>query len=116
MSAVRAIHKGDVLIVDLTVSAGREQGGVRPAVAVSGGELPGAVIVVPLTGTMEALRFPNTLAVLSAKDNGLEKESVALVFHVRSVDKRRVMQVIGKIDAATRRKIDLALKKMLRFS
>ena len=113
---MRAIRKGDVLIVDLTVSAGREQGGVRPAVAVSGGELPGVVIVVPLTGTMEALRFPNTLAVLSAKDNGLEKESVALVFHVRSVDKRRVMQVIGKIDAATRRKIDLALKKMLRFS
>jgi len=113
---MRAIRKGDVLIVDLTVSAGREQSGVRPAVAVSGGELPGVVIVVPLTGTMEALRFPNTLAVLSAKDNGLEKESVALVFHVRSVDKRRVMQVIGKIDAATRRKIDLALKKMLRFS
>jgi len=113
---MRAIRKGDVLIVDLTVSAGREQSGVRPAVAVSGGELPGVVIVVPLTGTMEALRFPNTLAVLPTKDNGLEKESVALVFHVRSVDKRRVMHVIGKIDAATRRKIDLTLKKMLRFS
>ena len=111
-----AIRKGDVLIVDLTVSAGREQSGVRPAVAVSGGELPGVVIVVPLTGTMEALRFPNTLAVLSAKDNGLEKESVALVFHVRSVDKRRVMQMIGKIDAATRKKIDATLKKMFRFS
>ena len=58
---MRAIHKGDVLIVDLTVNAGREQGGVRPAVAVSGGELPGVVIVIPLTGTTEALRFPNTL-------------------------------------------------------
>lgn len=113
---MRAIRKGDVLIVDLTVSAGREQGGVRPAAAVSGGELPGVVIVVPLTGTMEALRFPNTLAVLPTKDNGLEKESVALVFHVRSVDKRRVMRVIGKIDSATRKKIDTALKKMLRFS
>ena len=113
---MRAIRKGDVLIVDLTVSAGREQGGVRPAVAVSGGGLPGVVIVVPLTSTMEALRFPNTFPVLPTKDNGLEKESVALVFHVRSVDKRRVMHVIGKIDAATRRKIDLALKKVLRFS
>src|SRR3989344_7295185 len=110
---MRAIRKGDVLIVDLTVSAGHEQSGVRPAIAISGAELPGVVIVVPLTGTMEALRFPNTLAILPAKDSGLEKESVALVFHVRSVDKRRVMRVIGKIDAATRKKIDVVLKKML---
>jgi len=113
---MRAIRKGDVLIVDLTVSAGREQSGVRPAIAVSGGELPGVVIVVPLTGAMEALRFPNTLAILPTKDIGLEKESVALVFHIRSVDKRRVMNVIGKINSATRRKIETTLKKMLRFS
>ena len=113
---MRAIRKGDVLIVDLTVSAGREQSGVRPAIAISGEELPGVVIVVPLTSAMESLRFPNTLAILPAKDSGLEKESVALVFHIRSVDKRRVMNVIGKIDSATRRKIETTLKKMLRFS
>ena len=112
---MRAVRKGDVFIVDLAVSAGREQSGVRPAVAVSGGELPGVVVVVPLTGTMEALRFANTIAILPTKDNGLEHESVALVFHVRSVDKRRVMHIIGKIDAATRKKIDAVLKKMLRL-
>ena len=116
MSAMRAIHKGDVLVVDLTVSAGREQSGVRPAIAISGGELPGVVIVVPLTGTAEALRFPNTLTILSEKENGLENQSVALMFHVRSVDKRRVMNIIGKIDAVTRKKIDVVLKKMLQLS
>ena len=110
------IRKGDVLIVDLTVSSGYEQGGVRPAIAVSNGELPGVVIIVPLTSTMEALRFPNTLALLPARDNGLEKESVALLFHVRSVDKRRVMKVIGKVDATTRRKVDAVLKKMFLLS
>ena len=113
---MRAIRKGDVLIVDLTVSAGHEQSGVRPAIAISGKELPGVVVVVPLTSAMEALRFPNTIAILPAKDIGLEKESVALVFHIRSVDKRRVMHVIGKIDSATRRKFDATLKKMLRLS
>ena len=112
-----AIRKGDVLIVDLTtVSAGHEQSGVRPAIAISGGELPGVVIVIPLTGTIEALRFPNTLAILPSKECGLENQSVALMFHVRSVDKRRVMHIIGKIDTATRKKIDVALKKMLQLS
>ncbi|HEY4500802.1 MAG TPA: type II toxin-antitoxin system PemK/MazF family toxin [Candidatus Paceibacterota bacterium] len=116
MSAVRAIHKGDVLIVDLTVSAGREQGGVRPAIAVSGGELPSVVIIIPLTSTIEALRFPNTLAILPEKDNGLENQSVALMFHMRSIDKRRIVNIIGKVDAATRKKIDVVLKKMLQLS
>ena len=116
MSAMRAIHKGDVLIVDLSVSAGREQSDVRPAIAISGGELPGVIIVVPLTSTIEALRFPNTLAILPAEDSGLESQSVALIFHIRSVDKHRVIRVIGKIDAVTRKKIDVALKKMLQLS
>lgn len=115
MSVMRAIRKGDIVIADLTISTGHEQSGVRPAVAVSG-NLPGVVIVVPLTGAMEALRFPNTLAILPTKDNGLEQESVALVFHVRSIDKRRVMHVIGKVDSATRKNIDAVLKKMLRLA
>lgn len=110
------IHKGDVLVVDLTVSSGYEQNGVRPAIAVSSGKLPGVTIVVPLTSTMEALRFPNTLAILPAKGSGLEKESVALIFHIRSIDKRRVINVVGKIDVATRKKIDAVLKKMLHLS
>jgi len=116
MSAMHTIHKGDVLIVDLTISTGREQSGVRPAIAVSGGELPGVVIIIPLTSTLEALRFPNTLAILPAKERGLENQSVALMFHMRSVDKRRVIGIIGKIDVVTRKKIDATLKKMLQLS
>ncbi|MDP3645662.1 MAG: type II toxin-antitoxin system PemK/MazF family toxin [bacterium] len=112
---MRALQKGDIIVVDLTVSAGREQDGVRPAIAVSADNLPGVAIVIPLTGTIEALRFPHTLAILPAKDNGLEHESVALIFHVRSIDKRRILRVIGKIDAVTRKKIDAVLKKMLRL-
>lgn len=82
---MRAVRKGNVLIADLTISSGREQSGIRPAIAASGGELPGVVIVIPLTGTIEALRFQNTLAILPDKDNGLEQESVALLFHMRSI-------------------------------
>lgn len=113
---MRGVSKGDVLVVDLRVSAGREQSGVRPAIAVAGSELPGVVVVVPLTGAVEALRFSNTLAILPDKDNGLEQESVALIFHVKSIDKRRIIRVIGKIDVGTKKKIDAALKKIFRLS
>lgn len=78
--------------------------------------MPGVVVVIPLTSAIEALRFPNTLAILPKKENGLENQSVALIFHMRSVDKRRVMHVIGKIDAVTRKKIDAAIKRILQLS
>lgn len=109
------IQKGDVLIVDLSTSSGREQSGVRPAIAVSAGNLPGVIIVIPLTSNMEALRFPSTLALLPDSKNGLEQESVALVFQVRAIDKKRVVQVIGKVGATTRKKIDELIKSMLRL-
>lgn len=113
---MHALQKGDVLIVDLAVSVGHEQRGVRPAIAVSAGRLPGVVVVVPLTTNKEALRFPHTLALSPESKNGLTEDSVALVFQVRALDKGRVMKIIGKLDAQTRAKIDAALKKVLRLS
>jgi mRNA interferase MazF len=109
------IQKGDVLIVDLSTSSGREQSGVRPAIAASTGNLPGVIIVIPLTSNIEALRFPHTLALLPDSKNGLKQESVALVFQVRAIDNKRIVQVIGKVDATTRKKIDGLLKSVFRL-
>ena len=111
-----AIQKGDICVVDLTVSVGREQSGVRPAIVVSPGDMPGVVIVIPLTTNIDSLRFPHTLALLPDSKNRLEQESVALIFQVRAIDKKRIMQIIGKLDSATRKKIDAALKKVIRLS
>ena len=108
------IQKGDVCIADLSLSFGREQRGVRPAIAVSAGDLPGVIIIVPTTSNMDTLRFPHTLALLPDVKNGLEQESVALVFQMRSIDKKRIKHVIGRLDAATRKKLDATLKKLLR--
>lgn len=110
------IQKGDVLIVDLSAGIGHEQRGMRPAIAVSLGNLPSVVVVVPLTSNMESLRFPHTLAVSPDPRNGLKQESVALVFQMRAIDKKRVTHVVGKLDAASRKKFDSELKRVLRLS
>jgi len=108
------MKKGDVCIVDLSTSAGHEQSGERPAILISDTKTDIA-IVVPLTGNLDALRFPYVLMILPSKNNQLDKESVALIFHIRAIDKTRIVKTIGKIDKSVQNKIDSVLKELLRL-
>lgn len=68
---------------------------------------------MPLTSNAEALRFPHVFAVLPDKKNNLVAESVALVFHIRSIDKKRIKKIIGVMSKNDQKKIDDILRKML---
>jgi mRNA interferase MazF len=53
------------------------------------------VCVVPVTGTLgEGLLYPP----LAPGSSGLAKESFALVDQLRSIDKRRIRRVFGKLE------------------
>jgi mRNA interferase MazF len=106
------MKKGDVCIINLAVEVGREQYGQRPAIVISDTGI-GILIVVPLTSNLEALRFPYTLAILPDKQNNLKQKSVALIFHIRAIDKSRVVKIIGKINKQVEKKINFILKEML---
>ncbi|MBU4298587.1 type II toxin-antitoxin system PemK/MazF family toxin [Patescibacteria group bacterium] len=106
------MKKGDVCIVNLAVEVGHEQFGERPAILISDTKT-GIIVVVPLTSNLEALRFPYTLAILPDKQNNLEQKSVVLIFHIRAIDKTRILKIIGKINKQTQRKIDYILREML---
>jgi mRNA interferase MazF len=106
------MKKGDVCIINLAVEVGHEQYGQRPAIVISDTGI-GILIIVPLTSNLEALRFPYTLAILPDKRNNLKQKSVALVFHIRAIDKSRVVKIIGKINKQIEEKINFILKEML---
>jgi len=106
------MKKGDVCIIRLVAGTGHEQYGERPAILISDTKI-GMVIAIPLTTNIDALRFPYTLAILPDKQNNLKQKSVALVFHIRAVDKIRIKKVIGKIDKKLQEKIDKIIKGML---
>lgn len=108
------MKKGDVCIINLSEGAGREQYGERPAILISNTKT-NIVVVIPLTANLEALRFPHVLTVLPNKQNKLTQESVALIFHIRSIDKKRIKKVIGKINKEMQGKIDKVLKDMLKL-
>jgi mRNA interferase MazF len=91
--------RGTVALVELDPTVGHEQRGTRPCVVVSDPAVNAdrrfpLIAVVPLTGTPgEGALYPE----LSPGKSGLTKTSYALVDHLRSVDKRRIRRVFGRI-------------------
>ena len=108
------MKKGDICLVNLAIEVGHEQFGKRPAILVSDTKA-GIAVIIPLTGDLEALRYPYTLAILPDSQNKLDKESAALIFHLRAIDKSRIIKVIGKLNKEGQRKIDRILKEMLKL-
>ena len=105
------IKKGEIWIVDIPQLGGREQQGVRPAIIVADTKTP-VVIVIPCTSSLEALRFMYTLLIEPSKGNGLNASSIALLFQVRAIDKKRLIKKIGILDKTVLRQISNLLKKL----
>jgi mRNA interferase MazF len=93
------VDRGAVVLVELDPTVGHEQHGTRPCVAVSDASVNAdqrfpLIAVVPVTGTPgEGALYPE----LSAGNSGLTKTSYALIDHLRSIHKRRIRRVFGRI-------------------
>jgi mRNA interferase MazF len=95
------LKPGDVCWIERPSAPGHEQSGRRPASVLQeddyGGSLP-LVIVAPLTSARSASRFAGTVEIELTDGDGLAKQSVALVFQIRAVDRTIVTNVIGEVD------------------
>lgn len=91
---------GLVVWVYLDPAEGREQGGRRPAVVVSAREYLQTVdtlaILVPITAVNRG--WPNHVPILGG---GLDRESWAMTEQVRTVSRRRIVGVSGRVDGRT---------------
>ena len=107
------IRKGDVFLADLNPAFGHEQQGRRPVLVVSNdaaNDTLQTVQIAPLTGQVKAARFPSTVLV-TVGEAGLAKDSVALLFQIRVLDKRRLQTRWGAVDKGTLEKIDAAIRQ-----
>ncbi len=105
------IDRGTIVQVNLNPTLGHEQRGKRPCVIVSGHDVEKEqkyplLCVVPISATPgEGALYPR----LSPGSSGLRKESFALVDQLRSVDKRRVLRVFGRISPTELAAVDEGL-------
>jgi len=110
------MNSGDVHWVELPDNDGKEQRGRRPVVILQddsyGSSLP-TVLVVPLSSTRAALRFPGTALIRATEKSGLRNDSVALVFQLRAIDRSRIATFLGAISIEERAAIQDEFRKLL---
>lgn len=113
--------RGDVYWINIPYprgTAGREQAGMRPAIAVqsdNSSQLP-TIVVIPTTTKTAALRFPHTVEVNPSSTNGFTQTSILLIFQLRAIDKNRIVRQIGKLEQEYLEQIDTEIKNLLELS
>ncbi len=105
------MKNGDIWLVDLSDAKGHEQQGTRPAIVV--GSANGLVLVVPLTSSVASARFSHTHAISPDPQNGLDAESIALVFQIVSLDRERFRHRIGTISEQHRLAVVAIIRDLL---
>src|SRR5665648_108443 len=106
------VKRGDLYYADLSPVIGSEQGGVRPILIIQndvGNKYSPTVIVAAITSQINKARLPTHIEI-TAQDFGLPKDSVVLLEQIRTIDKKRLREKIGKFDDELMRDIDDALK------
>ncbi len=106
-----AYSRGDMYYADLSPYIGSEQGGRRPVVIIQndvGNQHSPTVIIAAVTSKiLTKAKLP--VHVQLPHGLGLEKNSIALLEQIRTIDKSRLEDFIGKLDEQTMRCIDKAL-------
>ena len=111
----RPILRGELYYADLDPVIGSEQGGERPVVILQnnrGNHYSPTVIVAPLTTQKIKPQLPTHVAVAG---NGLRSSSLVLLEQIRTIDKRRLKEKIGKLPPNVMLRVDIALKISLGF-
>ena len=91
------MKKGEIWLIELPSTGSNEQSGLRPVIVMAEADAAMAFII-PLTSNLQALRYPNTILVKATNRNCLKNNSVALVFQLRSIDRKRLLEKTGLLE------------------
>jgi len=101
---------------DLGPAKGREQGGKRPVVIISGNlmnEHYDVRIICPISSQIK--NFAGCLILKKDKQNHLSKDSEILTFQVRTIAIKRLTKKIGEISTAQLNEIKFYLNEILSY-
>lgn len=102
------IERGEIYYADLSPTTGSEQGGIRPVIILqndTGNQYSPTTIVASITGR-EKKKIPTHTMIACA---GLPKTSIILLEQLRTIDKSRIGDYVGKADENVMSEVDRAL-------
>lgn len=105
------VKRGDVFYADLSPVVGSEQGGVRPVLVIQndiGNKYSPTVIIAAITSQINKAKLP-THVEITGQEYGLPKDSVILLEQIRTIDKKRLREKVGRFDQEMMNYVDDAL-------
>ena len=105
------VKRGDIYFADLSPVVGSEQGGMRPVLIVqndTGNRHSPTVIAAAITSQTGKAKLPTHIA-LQGRSVGLNRDSVILLEQIRTIDKSRLRERMGRLDPGTMSAVDSAL-------
>lgn len=106
------VHRGDIYYADLSPVVGSEQGGIRPVLIVQndvGNRFSPTVIAAAITSQKSKTDLPTHIR-LQAVGSGLAKDSIVLLEQIRTLDKQRLRERMGRLDDDSMNRVDQALQ------
>ena len=105
------VKRGDIYYADLSPVVGSEQGGMRPVLIVqndTGNKHSPTVIAAAITSQIGKARLPTHIE-LEGNTFGLTRDSVVLLEQIRTIDKRRLRERMGRVNEELMNKVDDAI-------
>ena len=109
---MNTIRRGDIFYADLSPVVGSEQGGIRPVLIVQndvGNRFSPTVIAAAITSQKDKARLPTHIQ-LNSTGSGLAKDSIVLLEQIRTIDKRRLKEHMGRLDEHSMARVNEALQ------
>ena len=106
-----SVKRGDIFYADLSPVVGSEQGGVRPVLIIqnnTGNRHSPTVIAAAITSQTGKANLPTHIS-LAARSCGLTRDSVILLEQVRTLDKSRLRERMGRLDEPAMHQVDNAI-------
>ncbi|MBO4676045.1 MAG: type II toxin-antitoxin system PemK/MazF family toxin [Oscillospiraceae bacterium] len=108
---LQSVRRGDIYYADLSPVVGSEQGGMRPVLIVQndiGNRYSPTVIAAAITSQTGKAKLPTHIS-LGGQSCGLTKDSIILLEQIRTIDKQRLRERMGKLDEAMMSRVDSAI-------
>ena len=107
-----SIKRGDIYYADLSPVVGSEQGGVRPVLIIqndTGNRYSPTVIAAAITSQTGKAKLPTHIDLPVDHSCGLSRDSVVLLEQIRTLDKKRLREHMGRLDEEQMQRVDAAI-------
>jgi mRNA-degrading endonuclease toxin of MazEF toxin-antitoxin module len=111
---LKNIKPGEIWIVELSIRAGdtigHETQKTRPCLVIANSPVANMITIIPLQSNLDTVNFPYTHLIKKNQKNKLKNDSVAVIFQIRSLDRKRFRNFTSIIDDRDLSKIKTILK------